>query len=147
MDAVSEYVTHESLTSVVGTVERAGGTRRLEVRLPADGDASFPVGDVVRVVLDGSEYRARVDRTADGTSVFRGAYDTPSQARDPGAATNRLREWVEDAGLEAGRSVHVDVVEASFKYGVRAPGEDATYESTGKPDAGLADIAASLEDE
>jgi hypothetical protein len=147
VDAVSEYVTHESLTSVVGTVERAGGTRRLEVRLPTDGDASFPVGDVVRVVLDGSESRARVDRTADGTPVFRGAYDTPSQARDPGTATNRLGEWVEDAGLEAGRSVHVDVVEEGFKYGVRAPGADATYESTGQPDQGLADIAASLDDE
>lgn len=141
---MSEFVTHESLTSVVGTVERAGGTRRLEVRLPTDGEASFPVGDVVRVVLDGSEFRARVDQTADGTPVFRGAYDTPSQARDPGAATNRLGEWVEDAGLEAGRSVHVDVVEAEFKYGVRAPGADATYESTGQPDSGLADIASSL---
>jgi hypothetical protein len=140
---VSEYVTHESLSSVVGTVERTGATRRLEVRLPSD-DASFPVGDVVRVVLDGSEYRARVDRTADGTPVFRGAYDTPSQARDPGGATNRLGDWVESEGLEAGRSVHVDVVEQGFKYGVRAPGGDATYESTGTPDAGLADIAASL---
>lgn len=144
---MSEFVTHESLHSVVGTVERAGGTRRLEVRLPADGDASFPVGDVVRVVLDGSEYRARVDRTADGTPVFRGAYDTPSQARDPGAAANRLGEWVENEGLAAGRSVHVDVVEEAFKYGVRAPGADATYESTGQPDSGLADIAASLDDE
>lgn len=144
---MSEYVTHESLTSVVGTVERAGGTRRLEVRLPTDSDASFPVGDVVRVVLDGSEHRARVDQTADGTPVFRGAYDTPSQARDPGAATNRLGEWVEDVGLKAGRSVHVDVVEEGFKYGVRAPGADATYESTGQPDPGLADIAASLDDE
>lgn len=144
---MSEYVTHESLTSVVGTVDRAGGTRRLELRLPTDGEASFPAGDVVRVVLDGTEHRARVDRTADGTPVFRGAYDTPTQARDPGAAANRLAEWVESEDLEAGRSVHVDVVEEEFKYGVRAPGADATYESTGQPDSGLADIAASLDDE
>lgn len=144
---MSEYVTDESLTSVVGSVDRAGGTRRLEVRLPTDGEASFPVGDVVRVVLDGTERRARVDQTADGTPVFRGVYDTPSQARDPGSAANRLDEWVDSEGLEAGRSVHVDVVEPGFKYGVRAPGDDATYESTGRPDQGLADIAASLDDD
>jgi hypothetical protein len=40
----------------------------------------------------------------------------------------------------------VDVVEPGFKYGVRAPGESATYRSTGTPDAGLADIAASLDE-
>lgn len=144
MPGVTEHVTHESLRSVVGTVDRAGGTRRLEVRLPTDGDVSFPVDDVVRVVLDGSEYRARVDRRADGTPVFRGVYDTPRLARNPAGADNRLDEWVERAGLEAGRSVHVDVVEPSFAYGLRAPGEDATYRSRGQPDDGLADIAASL---
>lgn len=144
MSGVTEHVTHESLTSVVGTVGRAGGTRRLEVRLPTDGEASFPLGDVVRVVVDDSEYRARVDRTADGTPVFRGAYDTPRLARDPGGADNRLGEWVEREGLDAGRSVHVDVVEPEFVYGLRAPGADATYQSRGQPDDGLADIAASL---
>lgn len=143
---MTEHVTHESLTSVVGTVDRAGGTRRLEVRLPTDGEVSFPVGDVVRVVVDGSEYRARVDHRADGTPVFRGAYDTPRLARDPGGADNRLGEWVDREGLEAGRSVHVDVIEPEFAYGLRAPGTDATYQSRGQPDDGLANIAASLQE-
>ena len=144
---MTEHVTHESLPSVTGTVDRAGGTRRLEVRLPTDDAVSFPVDDVVRVVLDGSEYRARIDDTADGTPVFRGVYDTPRLARNPTEADNRLDEWVAHEGLEAGRSVYVDVIEPAFAYGLRAPGEDATYQSRGQPDDGLADIAATLHDD
>jgi hypothetical protein len=142
---MADHVTDDAVQTVVGTLARAGGTRRLEIQLP-DADHDFPTDDVVRVVLDGTERRARVTETADGTPAFRGAYDTPSQARDPGSGANRLAEWVEASNLEAGRSVHVDVVEPGFKYGVRAPGESATYRSTGTPDTGLADIAASLDE-
>lgn len=144
---MTQYVTDESLDTVVGTLERAGATRRLEVRLPSDAATEFPSGEVVRLVLDESEYRTRLDRTADGTPVVRGAYDTPSQARDPGASENRLDAWVEAENLDAGRSVHVDVVVPEFKYGVRAPGASATYRATKQPDSGLADIAKSIEDQ
>lgn len=140
-----DYVTDDAVQTVVGTLARAGATRRLELRLP-DADHDFPTDEVVRVVLDGTERRARVTETADGTPVIRGAYDTPSQARDPSTAQNRLAEWVETENLDAGRSVHVDVVEPEFKYGVRAPGASATYRSTGTPDPGLADIASSLDE-
>ncbi|MDL0121401.1 MULTISPECIES: hypothetical protein [Halobacterium] len=143
---MTERVTHETVQSGRGSVVRAGGTRRLAVQVPADSAASLPVGDVVRVVLDGSEHHASVAATADDTPVVRGAYATPRLARQPNGADNELAAWLADAGLEAGRSVHVDVVAAGFKYGLRAPGETATYESTGTPDEGLADIAASLGD-
>lgn len=142
-----DRVTDEGVRTVVGTVARSGGTRRLEVRLPASDAESFPRDELVRLVLDGTEYRAPLDATADGGRVFRGAYETPARAREPASGDERLASWVDDAGLNAGRSVHVDVVEPGFRYGLRAPGESATYEVTGTPDQGLADIAASIEDE
>jgi hypothetical protein len=142
---MTDRVTDDGVASLAGTLARAGATRRLELRIPDSGH-EFPTDDVVRVVLDGSEYRARVAATADGTPAFRGAYDTPSQARDPGSGENRLAEWVDSKGLDAGRSVHVDVVEPEFKYGVRAPGESATYQSTGTPDSTLSAIADSLDE-
>ncbi|MFB6072355.1 MAG: hypothetical protein ABEJ88_05230 [Halobacterium sp.] len=142
---MTDRVTDEAVDTVDGTLERAGGTRRLEVRLPADASDDFPAGEVVRVVLDGTERRARFAATSAGEPAIRGVYDTPSQARNPGASENRLGEWVDDRDLEAGRSVHVDVVEPGFKYGLRAPGESATYAATEPPDAGLADIAESLD--
>ena len=141
-----ERVTDDSLPTVVGTLTRAGGTRRREIQLPADAVDDFPAGDVVRVVLDGTEYRTQLARRTSGEPLIRGAYDTPSLARDPGGAENRLTAWVESKGLDEGRSVHVDVVEAEFKYGVRAPGESATYDAFEPPSDGLADIARSLEE-
>ncbi|MFB6270406.1 MAG: hypothetical protein ABEH83_10705, partial [Halobacterium sp.] len=92
------------------------------------------------------EYHAELDENASGQPVVRGVYDSPSLARDPGTAPDRLAAWIADNDLDAGRSVHVDVVEPGFKYGVRAPGESATYEAVSSPDDSLADIAASLEE-
>ncbi|MFC3478926.1 DUF7112 family protein [Halobacterium litoreum] len=143
---MTDRVTDDALDTVVGTLARAGGTRRLELRLPADAAESFPVDEVVRVVLDGTERRARLSSTGDDRPVVRGVYDTPRLARNPGDGENRLLAWVDDRDLEAGRSVHVDVVEPEFKYGIRAPGESATYDATGTPDSGLADIARSVEE-
>ena len=40
----------------------------------------------------------------------------------------------------------VDVAEAGFFYGLRAPGEAAVYEVPDRPDDGLAAIARELED-
>lgn len=140
-----DRVTDDSVPTVVGTLARAGGTRRLEVRLPPDAADQFPVGEVVRVVLDGSEYRTELASRADGGPTIRGVYDTPSQARSA-RGDDRLAAWIERHGLEAGRSVHVDVVEPEFKYGVRAPGESATYDAFEPPSEGLADIARSLDE-
>lgn len=143
---MGDTVTDETVPTVTGTLARAGGTSRLEVRLPADAADDFPAGDVVRVVLDGSEHHAELDRNPSGEPVIRGVYDSPSLAREPGAADDRLAEWVGDNDLDAGRSAHVDVVEPEFKYGVRAPGESATYEAAAPPSSSLADIAKSLDD-
>jgi len=142
-----ERVTDDSVPTVVGTLTRAGGTRRLEIQLPADAADDDPADDVVRVVLDGAERRTQLARRPSGEPVVRGVYDTPSLARDPGSGENRLTAWVEAAGLDEGRSVHVDVVEPGFKYGVRAPGESATYDAFEPPSDGLADIARSLEEQ
>lgn len=141
-----DYVSEETVETVTGTVARAGGTRRHELRLPADAAADFPDGDVVRLVVDGSEYHAQLRHTDGGEPVIRGAYDSPTLARDPGSATNRLAAWLEDGPLDAGRSVHVDIVEPGFKYGVRAPGESATYAAPSPPDDSLSAIAESLDE-
>lgn len=135
-----------SVATVDAELARAGGTTRPELRIPAAEADSVPAGDVVRLVLDGSEFRARIAERSDGSLAIRGAYDTPSLARDPEGATNRLREWVDSTDLDFGRTVHVDIVEEGFKYGVRAPGERATYDATGKPDDSLASIARSLDE-
>lgn len=143
---MGDIVTDDSVDTVDGTLARAGGTNRLEVRVPAAAADDVPAGETVRVVLDGSEYHATPSETASGQPVIRGAYATPSLARDPGSADDHLAAWLDARGLDAGRTVHVDVVEPGFKYGVRAPGESARYESVSAPDASLADIAASLDD-
>ncbi|WP_336036946.1 DUF7112 family protein [Halobacterium yunchengense] len=143
---MGDTVTDETVDTVSGALARAGGTSRLELRLPAGAADDFPAGEVVRLVVDGAECHAELSRTADGQPVVRGAYDTPSLARDPGSAEDRLAAWVVDSGLEAGRTVHVDVVEPGYKYGVRAPGESARYESVAAPSSSLADIARSLDE-
>lgn len=143
---MADHVTHESVRTVQGTLARAGGTRRSEVRVPDAAAEAFPDGDVVRLVLDGTEYRSQLSARPDGTPVVRGAYETPSLARDPDGATNHLDEWLESTDLTAGRTVHVDVVSDGFKYGLRAPGESATYHATEPPTSSLADIASSVED-
>ena len=137
---------HQSVTTVRATLARRGSTSRPAVELPEDEADLFPAGDVVRVVLDGDERHARIEDHM-GERVIPGVYDAPSFARDPGSAENRLVEWVDDAGLELGQSVLVDVVEEEFKYGLREPGERVVYDATEAPDDSLASIAEQLEDE
>ena len=143
---MADFVSHESVPTTDGTLARHGGTRRPEIRLSETSDADqFPESAVVRLVLDGSEYRTRLARSTDGAPVIRGAYETNELARNPGDGENGLPAWVDANELDVGRTVHVDVVEPEFKYGVRAPGETATYEATEPPKSSLADIAESLD--
>ncbi|MFB6134194.1 MAG: hypothetical protein ABEJ55_04325 [Halanaeroarchaeum sp.] len=134
---------HPTVPTIDGTLRRYGGTHRPEIRLPAD--ESIPRGDVVRLVLDGAEYRARIAAGEDGTPRIRGAFQTPRLARDPGEATNHLGEWVDDRDLDVGRTVHLDVIDQGHAYGLRAPGESAFYDATSSPEESLADIAADLD--
>jgi hypothetical protein len=129
---------HASVTTYRAEIERSGGTRRPSLRLP--DDVALADGDIVRLVLDGAQYHARVDADASGLLV-RGAADNRRLARTPGEGTNRLVEWVEATGRGPGSAVDVDEVEAGFLYGVRVPGTRVVYEATESPDDSLADIA------
>jgi len=138
-----DRVTSESVRSVDAVVERRGSTSRPQLRV-TDADA-VPPGEVVRLVVDETQYRTRPAVDAGGDVVVRGAFATPRLARTPGEGENHLRAWLDDAGLDFGRTVHLDVVTPGFLYGVRAPGERATYEATEAPDEGLAAIARDLD--
>lgn len=138
MDRVSSD--HPSIDTVAATLRTWGPTDRPEVRLPTEATDILPDGAVVRLVLDGDEFYCR-PAVRDGTTVVRGAYDTPELARDSGGARNRLADWVEARDLAPGRTVDLDVVDAAFRYGLRGPGETATYPNGGSPSDTLASIA------
>lgn len=131
--------------SVRAELVRAGRTDRPRVAVPADGADRFPAGEVVRLVLDGSERFTRVaTRTGEDRLELRGAHETPEDAADPGSGSDRLGEWRDARDLRLGGAVLVDVVESDYKYGLRAPGERAFYD-LGRPDSSLADIARDLD--
>jgi hypothetical protein len=136
---------HPSVASVRAELVRAGRTDRPRVSIPGEDAGQFPAGDVVRLVVDGSERFTRVaERTGGDGLELRGAHETPGDARDPGSGSDHLADWQDATGLDFGRAVLVDVVEADYKYGLRAPGERVTYEG-GRPDSSLADIAWDLD--
>lgn len=116
-----------SVETVRATLTGAGATDRPRVALPEDASESFPVDEVVRLVLDGRTRFARIDRALDDGVEIRGAYDNRRLAREADGE-NRLVEWVEREDLDLGRSVLVDVVEPGELYGLRRPGASAVYE-------------------
>ncbi|MGB9986299.1 DUF7112 family protein [Salarchaeum japonicum] len=133
-----------AVETVTATIGRYGGTTRPQIELPADDAARVPVGEVVRLVLDGTEYRVRIEESG-GTPVIRGAYETPRLARAPGEGENHLISWLDGTDLDIGRSVYVDIVEEGYAYGLREPGTTAYYDATEKPSDSLADIARDLD--
>ena len=150
---------HPDVGTARATLVRAGRTDRPRVALSAD--APLDAGETVRLVLDGTERFAPVERALSGDVVehgstgsrngarsgdgleLRGAYDTPEGARDPASGTDRLPAWRENHGVAFDGAVLVDVVEPGYRYGLRAPGERALYDA-GRPDEGLQDIAEDL---
>lgn len=136
---------HPSVDTVRATLAETATGVRLEI--PADEREAFPAGEVVRVVLDGDERFARVERALTGDELtIPGVYDSPTFARDPREGEDRLPGWVDDHGVRTGGSVFVDVVEPAFLYGLRSPGETAVYEAREPPSDSLASIAEDLED-
>ncbi len=136
---------HPSVRTVRATCAETATGVKLEV--PADDRDAFPTDEVVRVVLEGDELFARIERalTGDALSVP-GVYETPDGARDPSGATDRLPGWVDDHDVPLGGSVLIDVVEPEFLYGCRAPGETAVYDAREPPSDSLSEIAKDLED-
>lgn len=118
------------------------GARRKRVDLPEE---SLPEGEVVRVVIDGTTYHARIQGGFADDPHISGAYETPEMARES-TGTNRLQEWIDRIERPVGGSVLVDVIEPGFAYGLREPGEEAVYEAVEKPNESLANIARGLED-
>lgn len=138
---------HASLTTVRATLVQSGALDRPKVEVPAEHASAFPTDDVVRIVADETEYRARIEAplTGDGREI-RGLYDTPGLARSPEDGENHLGEWADATNVEFGQSVLMDVVEEGFKYGLREPGKQTVYEATESPDSSLADIARNVEE-
>ncbi|MFC6940989.1 hypothetical protein ACFQE8_13630 [Salinirubellus sp. GCM10025818] len=116
-----------SVETVRATLAAAGATGRPRIAVPDDSVEAFPVGEVVRLVLGGRTRFARIDRAIDDTVEIRGAYDNRRLAREADGE-NRLVEWADAEGVDVGRSVLVDVVEAGELYGVRRAGTSAVYE-------------------
>jgi len=137
---------HPSVETVRSTcTETATGVK---LAVPADDRDAFPTDEVVRVVLDGEELFANVERALTGDDLsIPGVYETPESARDPSNATDRLIAWVDDHGVAAGGSVLIDVVEPDFLYGLRAPGETAYYDAREPPSDSLSEIAKDLEEQ
>jgi hypothetical protein len=133
----------EAVTTYRARLARSGGTRRPCLRLP--DEVAVESGDIVRLVLDGTEYHARVERDAEG-ALIRGAFDNRRLARADGEGENRLVEWVRDTDRETGQSVDFDEVTPGYLYGVRVPGQRAVYRVTRQPDSSLSSIAEGLDD-
>ncbi|WP_158055400.1 DUF7112 family protein [Halorussus halophilus] len=137
---------NDAVQTVRATLVKSGALDRPKIELPAPDAARFPTDEIVRVVADETEYRARFEAPLTGdTREIRGFYDSPRLARNPGDGENRLGEWATASNVEFGQSVLVDVVEEGFKYGVREPGQRVIYEATESPDSNLADIANELD--
>jgi hypothetical protein len=139
-----ESVPSDAVDSVRATLERAGRTDRPKIVVPDDARDAVPEGAVVRLSADGATYHARVELAIDDSLELRGLYDNARLARE-GDGENRLAAWADGQGLDFGRTVHLDVVDEGFFYGLRAPGERAVYRVPDRPDEGLADIARQVE--
>jgi len=133
----------DAVTTYRARLARSGGTRRPCLRLP--DEAAVESGDLIRLVLDGTEYHARVEGDAQGT-LIRSAADNRRLARTDGEGANRLVEWVRGTDRETGQSVDFDEVTPGYLYGVRVPGRRTVYTVTRQPDSSLSSIAEGLDD-
>ncbi len=133
-------VTSDGVETVRATIVESGALDRPKIRLPDDTAAE----GVVRVDADGTSYHAPVAVALDGDLELRGLYDNARMARERDG-DNRLASWVDEKGLDPGRTVLVDVVVEDEQYGLRAPGEEAVYRVVDAPDDDLASIAEDVD--
>jgi len=134
---------HDTIDSVRATVVSHGTRRKIAIELPSD--VSIPAGEVFQISMSGNLYHGRFDSFADGLRLL-GVYQTPDVARDPAEGDDHLSSWLTDEGLTAGRSVHVDIIEPEYKYGLRPPGEQVVYTDPDPPDSSLQSIAEQFSD-
>lgn len=139
---MTERIRSDGVETIRATIERSGGTHRPAVRLPADRAAEFPESPI-RITIEGTQYHAPLASGADG-AVLGGAYASPRRARERDG-TDHLAAWIDDRGIDFGRSVLLDVVVPGEQYGLRAPGEDVVYTVRQGPATDLRDIARDLE--
>jgi len=123
-------------------LEAVGRTGRPRVVLPAELDLQD--GDVIALSLDGESYHAAVRTNLDGDSVVTHAADNRRLARERDGK-NRLTEWVDDADVSLGGTVHMDVITAGHQYGLRTPGTRVVYTARDPPSSSLSDIADGLD--
>ncbi|KAB7516124.1 hypothetical protein DM867_03010 [Halosegnis rubeus] len=142
---MADSVPSDAVNSVRATLVRAGRTDRPKVTVPDKETDRFPEFDVVRVGTGDSTYFARVDLAIDDTMEIRGLYDNARLAKE-GEGENYLPAWADDNGLDFERTVHLDIVDEGFFYGLRAPGERVVYRVPDRPDDGLSDIAEGIEE-
>jgi len=133
-------VSSDGVETVRATIVESGALDRPKLELP---DGTMPEG-VVRIEASDTTYHAPVAASLDGDVELRGLYDNPRLARDRDG-DNHLADWVDAAGLEAGRTVLVDVIVDGDQYGLRAPGTDAVYPVVERPDDDLTAIAEDLD--
>lgn len=133
---------HDTVESHRVHLSQVGGTRRLQIPLPAE--LSLAVADVISVSFDQESCHARVDRTLEGNRALRRAVRTRQQART-GDGTDLLAEWLDTAGLGGGDPLLLDVLTEGYAYGLRQPGARVVYQPPDRPDASLADIARNLD--
>jgi hypothetical protein len=103
--------------------------------------------DIIYLSLDGDAAYAEVTATLDGDTAIRGAFANRRLARSDDEGEDRLAAWLDDRGLEAGKTVVLDVLTGGFAYGLREPGARVVYTPPDPPDSSLTDIAASLADD
>lgn len=132
-----------SVRTLRGRLVRRGGTRRPAVAVPAEERERLPADGTVRLVVDAATLFAPVGTSGD-TRAFLGAYENVRLARER-EGTDLLVEWVDDRGLDFGRSVAVDVTDPGEAYGLRVPGEEAVYEVGTAPADSLRRIAEDLD--
>jgi hypothetical protein len=143
-------VRSDALRTIDASLVGHGAIDRPAIELPADvdtgEDGAVPAGEVLRLALDGDTRHCRFEAYGGDTRAT-GVFDTPDLVRSPGDGENRLRERIDAHDLSIGRTVHLDVIEAGFAYGLRAPGESAVYDApSDSPDDSLASIAEGLDD-
>ncbi|GAB3689014.1 hypothetical protein GCM10028857_23890 [Salinarchaeum chitinilyticum] len=144
-------VRSDALQTIDASLVGHGAIDRPAIELPADvdtgTDGTVPTDEMLRIVLDGSTRRCRFE-TYSGSVRTTGVFDAPDLVRSPADGENRLREWMDDTGLSLGRTVHLDVIEPGFAYGLRAPGASTVYDApSSSPDDSLASIAEQLDGE